>query len=72
MHTLWEPHLTAAKRILCCLRDTLNYDLLWPSPTSMLIVYTNTYWDDYLDTFRSTFGYTVFFGTNLVFWSSKR
>jgi hypothetical protein len=28
MHTPWEPHLTALKRILRYLRDSLDYDLL--------------------------------------------
>jgi hypothetical protein len=39
MHTPWEPHLTALKRILRYLRDSLDYGLLLrPSPTSELVV----------------------------------
>jgi hypothetical protein len=41
MHTPREPHLTALKRILCYLRGSLNYDLLRPSPTSEVVVYTD-------------------------------
>ena len=43
MHTLWEPHLTTLKRILCYLRGSLDYGLLLrPSPASELVVYTDT------------------------------
>jgi hypothetical protein len=42
MHTTREPHLTTAKQILRYLHDTLNYiQLLWPSPSYELIVYTD-------------------------------
>jgi hypothetical protein len=42
MHTPWEPHLTALKRILCYFRDSLDYGLLLrPSPMSELVVYTD-------------------------------
>jgi hypothetical protein len=42
MHTTWEPHLTAPKRILRYLRGSIDFNLLLrPSPTSKLVVYTN-------------------------------
>jgi hypothetical protein len=42
MHTPWEPHLTALKRILRYLWGSLDYDLLLrPSSTSDLVVYTD-------------------------------
>jgi hypothetical protein len=42
MHTLWEPHLTALKRILRYLRSSFDYDLLLRhSPTSEHVVYTD-------------------------------
>jgi hypothetical protein len=73
MHTPWEPHLTALKRILRYLRDSLYYGLLLrPSPTSELVVYTDADWAGYPDTRRSTSGYAVFLGTNLVSWATKR
>jgi hypothetical protein len=41
MHTPWEPHLTALKRILRYLRSSLDYGLLLrPSPMLELVVYT--------------------------------
>ena len=65
MHTLRASHLTALKRILRYPCGSLDYNLLLrPSPTSELVVYTD--WAGYPDTRRSTFGYVMFFGANLV------
>jgi hypothetical protein len=73
MHTLREPHLTALKWILHYLRGSLDYKLLLqPSPTSELVVYTDTDWVGCPDTRRSTSGYVVFLDTNLVSWATKR
>ena len=67
MHTPREPHLTTVKRILRYLRGSLDYSLLLrPSPTSELVVYTDADWVGCLDTHRSTSGYAVFLGANLV------
>ena len=67
MHTPQEPHRTALKRILLYLCGSLDYGLLLrPSPTSELIVYTNGDWAGCHDTRRSTSGYVVFLGANLV------
>jgi hypothetical protein len=71
MHTPREPHLTALKRILRYLRGSLDYDLLLrPSSTSDLVVYTD--WAGCPDTRRSTSGYAVFLGANLVQASARR
>jgi hypothetical protein len=64
--------LTAAKQILRYIHDTLDYDLLRPSPTSELVVCTDVDWVGCPDVHRSTSGYTVFLGASLVSWSSKR
>jgi hypothetical protein len=73
MHTLREPHLTALKRILRYLRGSLDYGLLLrPSPTSELVVYTDADWAGCPDMRRSTSGYAVFLGANLVSWAAKR
>jgi hypothetical protein len=73
MHDPREPHLTAAKQILHYLQDTLDYGLLLRriSPFE-LIVYTDVDWAGCPDTHRSTSGYAVFLGDNLVSWASKR
>jgi hypothetical protein len=46
--------------------------LLCRSSRSDLIVYTDVDWAGCPDTRRSTSGYTVFLGDNLVSWSAKR
>jgi hypothetical protein len=73
MHTPREPHLTALKWILRYLYGSLDYGLLLrPSPTSELVVYTDADWASCPDTRRSTSGYAVFLGANLVSWAAKR
>jgi hypothetical protein len=73
MHDPWKPHLTALKRILRYLQGTMTLGLtLRQSPPTELIVYTDADWARCPDTRRSTSGYVVFLGDNLVSWSSKR
>jgi hypothetical protein len=73
MHDPQEPHLTAMKRILRYLQGTPDYSLLLRrSSSSDLVVYTDADWAGCSDTRRSTSGYAVFLGDNLVFWSAKR
>jgi hypothetical protein len=73
MHDPREPHFTALKRILRYLQGTLDFGLrLRRSATTELIVYTDADWAGCPDTHRSTSGYAVFLGDNLVSWSSKR
>jgi hypothetical protein len=68
-----EAHLTAMKRILRYLHGTPDFGLLLRrSSSSDLVVYTNADWVGCLDTRRSTSGYVVFLGDNLVSWSAKR
>jgi hypothetical protein len=72
MHDPWEPHLMAMKCILRYLRGTPDIGwLLRRSSSSDLVVYTNADWASYPDTRRSTSGYAVFLGDNLVSWSAK-
>jgi hypothetical protein len=73
MHDPREPHLTALKRLLRYLRGTVDYGLLLHrSSSAELVVYTDADWAGCPDTRRSTSGYAVFLGGNLVSWSSKR
>jgi hypothetical protein len=73
MHDPREPHLTAAKCILRYLQGTLDHSLLLHrASTSDLVVYTDADQAGCPDTRRSTSGYTVFLGDNLISWSSKR
>jgi hypothetical protein len=73
MHDPQEPHLMVAKWILYYLQGTLDYSLLLHhASTSELIVYTDVDWVGCPDTYRSTSGYAVFLGDNLISWSLKR
>ncbi|GJR92135.1 ribonuclease H-like domain-containing protein [Tanacetum coccineum] len=73
MHDPQEPHLSALKRILQYVRGTLDYGLhLFSSSTTDLVAYSDTNWAGCPTTRRSTSGYCVFLGNNLLSWSSKR
>ncbi|GJU39328.1 putative reverse transcriptase domain-containing protein [Tanacetum coccineum] len=73
MHDPREPHFSALKRILRYVRGTLDYGLqLFSSSTTDLVAYSDTDWAGCPTTRRSTSGYCVFLGNNLLFWSSKR
>ncbi|GJT13348.1 ribonuclease H-like domain-containing protein [Tanacetum coccineum] len=73
MHDPREPHLSALKRILRYVQGTLNYGLqLFSSSTSDLVAYSDADWAGCPTTRRSTSGYCVFLGNNLLSWSAKR
>jgi len=73
MHDPREPHLAALKRILRYIRGTLHLGLLLrPSAQSDLPVCSDANWAGCPDTRKSTSGYAVFLGDNLISWSSKR
>nr|GEX42585.1 ribonuclease H-like domain-containing protein [Tanacetum cinerariifolium] len=73
MHDPREPHFLALKQILRYVCDTLDYGLhLFSSFTTYLVMYSDAYWAGCPTTRRSTFGYYVFLGNNLLSWSSKR
>ncbi|GJU80454.1 ribonuclease H-like domain-containing protein [Tanacetum coccineum] len=72
MHDPREPHLNAMKRVLRYLRGTTDLGLqLFRSSTSQLIAYSDADWAGCLATRRSTSGYCVFLGDNLLTWSFK-
>ncbi|XP_062179617.1 uncharacterized mitochondrial protein AtMg00810-like [Phragmites australis] len=73
MHDPREPHLSALKRILRYIRGTLDLGLhIQRSAKDDLVVYSDADWAGCPNTRKSTSGYAVFLGDNLVSWSSKR
>jgi hypothetical protein len=73
MHAPREPHLAALKRIMRYICGTLHLGLLLrPCSQDSLVVYSDADWAGCPDTRKSTSGYVVFLGDNLVSWSSKR
>ena len=73
MHDPRESHFAALKRLLRYVRGTVDLGLvLHRSSSAELVVYTDADWAGCPDTRRSTSGYAVFLGGNLVSWSSKR
>nr|GEU61449.1 hypothetical protein [Tanacetum cinerariifolium] len=73
MHDSQELHVNAMKRVPRHRRGTTDLGLqLFRSTTSQLIAYSDADWAGCPATRRSTSGYYVFLGDNLLTWSSKR
>ncbi|GKG08116.1 ribonuclease H-like domain-containing protein, partial [Tanacetum coccineum] len=73
MHDLREPHYTVLKCILCYIRGTIDHGLqLHVSSMTQLTAYTDADWTGCPITRRSTLGYCVFLGDNLLSWFAKR
>ncbi|KAJ9566253.1 LOW QUALITY PROTEIN: hypothetical protein OSB04_002219 [Centaurea solstitialis] len=73
MHDSRLPHFNVLKRILRYLKDTLSHDLhIKASAVDRLVAYSDADWARCSNTRRSTSGFCVYLGDNLVSWSSKR
>ena len=73
MHDPRVPHLHALKRIIRYLKGTKHLgQQLTKSSITDLVAYSDADWAGCPDTRRSTSGYCVYIGSNLVSWSSKR
>lgn len=73
MHAPHEPHFHSLKRVFRYLKGTLDYGMyLSSTPALGLVSYTDADWGGCLYTRRSTSGYCVFRGDNLISWSCKR
>jgi hypothetical protein len=73
MHDPKEPHLQLLKRVLRYLHGTMSYGLHISKSSSVdIVAYSDADWAGCPDTRRSTSGYCVYLGDNLVAWSSKR
>ncbi|XP_071727263.1 uncharacterized mitochondrial protein AtMg00810-like [Rutidosis leptorrhynchoides] len=73
MHAPHDGHMGALKRILRYIHGTIDHGIyLSKSPSRSLVAYTDADWAGCPDTRRSTSGYCVYLGDNLISWSSKR
>ncbi|XP_071728946.1 uncharacterized mitochondrial protein AtMg00810-like [Rutidosis leptorrhynchoides] len=73
LHAPTDDHFQAVKRILRYVKGTISYWLTFShtkSPT--LLGYSDADWARCLETRRSTYGYSIFLGGNLVSWSAKK
>ena len=72
MSTPTTTHLAAAKRVLRYIRGTFNHGIKFtPSPLH-LSSYTDADWVGDPDNRRSTSGFLVYWGNNVVTWSAKK
>ncbi|RVX23684.1 Retrovirus-related Pol polyprotein from transposon RE1 [Vitis vinifera] len=73
MHAPTEDHFRALKRILRYVKGIAHHGLqLHKQSTRDLLGYSDADWAGCPDTRRSTTGYAIFFGANLISWSSKK
>ncbi|XP_042984742.1 uncharacterized mitochondrial protein AtMg00810-like [Carya illinoinensis] len=73
MHKPSISHFQAVKRILRYVKGTLRFGLSFTLSSSLeLLAYSDADWAGCPDTRRSISGYVVYFGGNLVSWSSKK
>ncbi|XP_060959428.1 uncharacterized mitochondrial protein AtMg00810-like [Cannabis sativa] len=73
MHNPLQVHWIVVKRILRYLSGTMNHGLhLKKPPHTEISSFCDDDWAADVDDRRSTSGYAIYFGTNLVAWSSKK
>ena len=72
MHRPRTPHWQVMKRVLRYLKGTVNHGLFYTPSPLQLHTYCDSDWAGNPDDRRSTSGYGVFLGKNLVSWSSKK
>jgi hypothetical protein len=73
LHSPTIEHMTAVKRILRYLKHTLDIGLKFTKSSSMLVsAFSDSYWAGDGDDRRSTRGFAVYLGRNLVSWSTRK
>ncbi|KAF5443872.1 hypothetical protein F2P56_036396 [Juglans regia] len=72
MHNPREPHWIAIKRVLCYLKDSIDYGLYFTPGDVNLQAYYDFNWAGNPDDRRSTTGYGIFLGQNLITWTAKK
>ncbi|GJX01487.1 uncharacterized mitochondrial protein-like protein [Tanacetum coccineum] len=73
LHALMQDHFQAVKRILRYVKGTLSYGISFlHAPSPIILGYSDADWAHCIETHRSTYGYSIFLGGNLVSWSAKK
>lgn len=73
MHSPSATHWVAVKRILPYLQGTLHHGLTFkPAASLELNAYSDADWAGCPDDRRSTTGFCIFLGPNLISWSAKK
>jgi hypothetical protein len=72
MYAPTSVHFAAAKRVLRYLKGSLNSSLHYSKGPLNLIAYCDSDWARNPDDRKSTTGYGVFLGPNLISWSAKK
>jgi hypothetical protein len=73
MHAPYDSHFSLIKRIIRYVKGTLDHGLtLHRSSSHTLLAYSDADWAGCPDTRRSTSGYCMYLGDNLISWSSRR
>ncbi|XP_022040579.1 uncharacterized mitochondrial protein AtMg00810-like [Helianthus annuus] len=73
LHNPTIDHFRAVKRLLRFVKGTLSFGLTYNHPHKQSILgYSDADWARCLDTRRSTYGYSIFLGGNLVSWNAKK
>ncbi|XP_028789686.1 uncharacterized protein LOC114745690 [Neltuma alba] len=68
-----KEHWVAIKRILRYLAGTINHRLCFtPSATRSVVAFCDSDWAADCNDRRSASGYCIYFGSNLISWSSKK
>jgi len=72
LHHPTSTHWTAAKRVLRFLKDTSHHGITYSKSTLQLNAFCGSDWAGSPDDRRSTSGFAVFLGDNLLSWSAKK
>ena len=72
MHTPTDLHMQAAKRILRFLKGTLDHGLWFKKSPLTLSAFSDADWAGCVYDRRSTSGFCVYLGSNLISWNAKK
>ena len=73
LHAPTNVHFTAAKRIVRYVKGTMNIGLDFSKSSSNLVsAFSDSDWAGCLDDIRSTGGFAIFFGPNLISWCARK